>query len=249
MKILEVKPGIFFNDADEAASNVAYIKTSEGVVLIDTTTTVENMQAVLELAKLTPEDISLVIITHADGDHIGGNSLFSCPIMAHEKTLARMKQADRPENELPTKTFSEAHKTVQVGGFEIELIYKGGHKEDLTMLWLPGQKVLLPSDLLFEGRYPFMLQSDVPTWIAALKTLRDFDADVILPGHGTVSTIEAVNLLLHYMETSWQMVRDHAAQGHSLEKTLQDPLLPRPAGWIREQLFDSNIEVMYKQAL
>lgn len=249
MKILEVKPGIFFCDAPDAASNVTYFKTSEGIVLIDTTTTVENMQSVLDLAEITPAGVSQVIITHADCDHIGGNSLFNCPILAHEKTLNRMQQADRPENELPTETFSQAQKTLHLGKLEIELIYKGGHKEDLIMLWLPQQKVLLPSDLVFEGRYPFMLNSDVPVWIAALKSLRDYGADVILPGHGTVCSLEEVNVLLRYMETTWKIVSDHAAQGHSLEKTAADPILPRPAGWIREQLFAPNIEVMYKQAI
>ncbi|MGD2027482.1 MAG: MBL fold metallo-hydrolase [Anaerolineales bacterium] len=249
MNILEVKPGIFFCDAPDAASNVTYFKTSEGIVLIDTTTTVENMQAVLDLAEITPDDVKLVIITHADGDHIGGNSLFNCPILAHEKTLNRMQQADRPENELPTEAFNQAQKTLHFGELEIELIYKGGHKEDLVMLWLPQEKVLLPSDLVFEGRYPFMMSSDVAVWIAALKSLRDYGATVILPGHGTVCSLEEVNVLIHYMETTWKIVSDHAAHRDSLEKTVADPILPRPAGWIREQLFAPNIEAMYKHAI
>ncbi len=98
MKITEVKPNVFFGDSPEASSNVMFLKTSEGVVWIDTTTTVENMQNVLDLAGFMPEDVCMLINTHADGDHIGGNSLFPCPKYAHQKTYQRMKEAGRPES-------------------------------------------------------------------------------------------------------------------------------------------------------
>lgn len=248
MKIIEVKPGIFLNDAPGPASNVAFFKTSEGVILMDTTTSVAEMQEVLDLANLSPADIVQVIITHADGDHIGGNSLFSCPIIAHQLTNDRMVAADRPENEMPTKTFSGETNTLFIGGLEIQMIYKGGHKPDLTMLWLPEQKVLFPSDLVFEGRYPYMLGgSDVPTWISALRSLSEFEAEVIFPGHGTLCGQEVIDSLIDYMETSWKIVSAHIEKGHSLEEILADPVLPRPAGWTREQLFEPNIRAIFEQ--
>ena len=247
MKILEIKPGIFLADAPGAASNVAYFKTSEGVVLMDTTPSTENMQAILDLAGLSPKDIVLLINTHADMDHIGGNSLFNCPILAHQITYDRMAAANRLPNEMPTETFSTNKKQVTIGGLEIELIFKGGHKPDLTMLWLPQHKTLFPSDLIFEACYPYMLGSDVPTWIEGLRSLADFKAEVIFPGHGTLCRQEAIDALADYMETSWKMVASHLDQGDSLEVTLQDPQLPRPAGWARDARFEINIESIYEQ--
>ncbi len=55
---------------------------------------------------------------------------------------------------MPTLTFDQPKMTLTAGEFEIELIYTGGHKPDQTILWLPEQKVLLASDLLFQGSYP-----------------------------------------------------------------------------------------------
>jgi cyclase len=247
MKIIETKPGIFLVDAHGPASNVAYFQTTEGVVLMDTTPNTEDMQAILDLADLSPKDIVLLINTHADMDHVGGNSLFDCPILAHQITYDRMAAANRPPTEMPTETFSTNHKQVSIGGLEIELIFKAGHKPDLIMLWLPQKKILFPSDLIFEACYPYMLGSDVPTWIEALGSLADFKAEVIFPGHGTLCGQETIDALVDYMETSWKVVAGHFEQGKTLEEILQDPRLPRPAGWARDARFETNIESIYEQ--
>lgn len=247
MNILEINHGIFLADAPGAASNVVYFKTSAGVVLMDTTSSTEEMQAVLDLANLSPQDIVLVINTHADGDHVGGNSLFNCPILAHQLTYDRMTAANRSPKEMPTETFSTHNKLVSVGGLEIELIFKAGHKPDLTMLWLHQQKILLASDLIFEDCYPYMLGSDVPTWVEALRSLADFKAEVIFPGHGTLCGQQTIDALVDYMEASWKLVAAHFERGDPLEDILQDPQLPRPAGWARETRFETNIESIYEQ--
>lgn len=244
LNIKEVKPNIFFVDGPGPASNLVYLKSSAGVLVIDTTTSQEEMQTVLDMADISASDVTLLINTHADGDHILGNGLFDCPIVAHQLTYDRMKDAGRPKAELPTKTFSGDKYSIQHGEYAIELVYTGGHKKDMTMVWLLGQRVLFASDIIFQGRYPYMLQSDVPTWIEALKTLPNYQADVLLPGHGTVCTVADVELLLDYMENTWQLVKEHRQQGHPLPKIMNDSRLPRPEGWIRENFFQKNIEYM-----
>ncbi|MFN2144489.1 MAG: MBL fold metallo-hydrolase [Anaerolineales bacterium] len=248
MDIKEVKPNVFFGDAPESSTNVMFLKTSEGIVLIDTTTTVENMQNVMSLAGFVPEDVYILINTHADGDHIGGNSLFACPKYAHQKTYDRMKEAERTEAEMPTKTFDAPKFTLTAGEFTIELIYTGGHKPDQTILWLPEQKVLLASDLLFQGCYPWMQNCDARDWIAGLKSLHEFNAEVILPGHGTVSGYADVDQLVDYMETCLAIASAHKAKGSSLDDLLKDPAVPRPQGWLREQLHEKALGVFFEQA-
>jgi glyoxylase-like metal-dependent hydrolase (beta-lactamase superfamily II) len=160
-----------------------------------------------------------------------------------------MAAASRAANEMPTETFSGGNMSLSIGGLEIELIYKGGHKPDQTILWLPQQKVLLPSDLIFENCYPYMIGSDIPVWIDVLKSLSDFDADVIFPGHGTFCNQEVIDSLIDYMKTSWEITAAHIEKGDSLEIILKDPALPRPKGWERETRFETNIETIYDQIL
>ncbi len=248
MKLVEVKPNVFFVDAPGPASNVLYLKTVEGVVLIDTTTSAAEIEAALDLGGISTEDVCMLINTHADGDHIGGNSLFTCPRYAHQITFERMKAAKRPENEMPTTTFSEPKMGFSAGQFTVELIHTGGHKPEQTIVWIPSHSVLLASDLLFQGRYPFMMSSIIPDWIAALKSLKEYQADIVLPGHGTVCSYQEVDDLLDYLETSFALAGKHYQNGDSLEETMRDPAFPRPAGWDREMLADKNIEIFYEQA-
>ncbi|MCB2178654.1 MBL fold metallo-hydrolase [bacterium] len=247
MSVKEVKPGVFFYDTPGTAANVFFIKTSEGVIWIDTTMTVEEVRANMEEAGISLNEVILLINTHADIDHIGGNSLFPGPKLAHYKTLVRMQQAERPAKELPTQTFTDGSLHLNIGGYKIELIYMGGHKPDQTSLWLPEQKVLIPSDLVFEGRYPFMMGSDVPAWAAALRKLSDFDADVILPGHGTIVGAAEINLQLGYMETTWEIVAKMRTAGKTVEEILKNPDLPRVAGWEKEDFFERNILEIVEQ--
>ncbi|MEJ2758730.1 MAG: MBL fold metallo-hydrolase, partial [Anaerolineales bacterium] len=244
---LEVKPRIFFQDAPGVSSNIFFIKTDEGVVWIDTGMTVADVQAVVEEAGHSQDEITLLINTHADIDPIGGNSFFSAPKLAHEKTLQRMRKAGRPEEELPTQTFNGDSTCLNIGGFQIELVYMGGHKIDQTIVWLPEQKVLIPSDLVFQGRYPFMMGSDVPKWADALKKLPDFEPEVILPGHGTMVSWDDINLQLAYMETTWQMVEEMLHQGVSTEEMFKNPKLPRVDTWDKQDFFERNIVEIVEQ--
>jgi cyclase len=248
MDIKEVKPNVFFVDAPGAASNVMFLKIGEGVVWIDTTSSVGELQAVLDLAGITPDEVSMLITTHADGDHVGGNSLFTCPKYAHMTTFERMKAAERTEDELPTLTFSEDRMTLTAGEFPIELVHTAGHKPDQTILWLPGPRVLLASDLLFQGCYPYMKGGQVEDWIAALKSLEEFEAEVILPGHGTVSNYADIDMAIEYFETGLAVAREHVRRGDSLEETLKDPAFPRHDDWERETRIETNIEVFYTQS-
>ena len=90
MEIKEVSPGVFAVDRDGPTSNVGFVRTAEGIVLIDTASNEVEMKEVMKKAGFVASDVCLVLITHADGDHVGGNALFDCPILAHHLTLMRM---------------------------------------------------------------------------------------------------------------------------------------------------------------
>lgn len=244
MEIKKVSPGIFAVDRPGSISNLGFIRTAEGVVLIDTTSNKVEMKEVMDNAGLAASDVCLVITTHADPDHVGGNILFDCPILAHRIALERM--AKRTQKAQPTDTFEDRH-TTEVGGVRMELIYKGGHKADSIVVWLPESKVLFSGDLIFEGRYPWMREAHVPTWMEALRWLPSLGAEVIVPGHGAVCGYEAVSKQLTYMEETWERTARHIAEGHGLKQTLNDPDYPKNQDWDKEKLFKENIELMYKQ--
>ena len=60
----------------------------------------------------------------------------------------------------------------------------------------PHERTLFAGDLVFRGRIPFVGQADSRRWIEALDRLLAFDATVIVPGHGALSTSAKEDLTL-----------------------------------------------------
>ena len=103
------------------------------------------------------------------------------------------------------------------------------------MVHLPEQNVLFPGDLIFTGRFPWIEGADIPTWIDALGKLPGYEADVILPGHGTLCGLEEINLLRDYLSKTWDRTREHVLAGRELDEILADKDYPRPADWDRQR--------------
>jgi cyclase len=244
MQSIEVKPCIYAIDRPGFTSNLGMVRTPDGVVFIDTGSSEKEMRAVLNHTRVSPDDVGLLIITHADGDHIGGATLFNCKVVAHTMTAARMELLRKIKASQPLETFEDEIR-FDFGGYHFHLTHFGGHKPDSIVVWLPEQKVLFPADLIFTGRYPWIEGGNIPAWIEALDKLPGYGAEVILPGHGTLCGLEEIKMLRDYLADTWQRTREHVLAGHRAKDALADPDYPRPAGWGREQLYKKNIDLMY----
>jgi glyoxylase-like metal-dependent hydrolase (beta-lactamase superfamily II) len=135
----------------------------------------------------------------------------------------------------------------ELGGVKYELIHLGGHTPDLSVVWLHESGVLFASDLIFQGRYPYIFDSDVPAWIAQLNRLLEFEARVIVPGHGMMCSEAEIIALRAYLQETWELTEKHIHAGHKIYKTAADPAYPRFPGEKYERLHQANIRYMYKQ--
>jgi len=158
---------------------------------------------------------------------------------------AREKLADLRVT-LPTEVFHD-RQDLDIGGVRLEIIHFGAHSPDSAVVWLPEAKVFFVGDLIFEGRYPYLEDAEVPALIAALKRLPQFGAQSIVPGHGVLCGEAEIAALLDYLETTWVLTADHLAQGRSVETAVTDPRYPRYAEGHAERLHERNIWVMYTQ--
>lgn len=146
----------------------------------------------------------------------------------------------------PTETF-ENRRDLEIGGVRIEVIHFDAHTPDSAVVWLPEARVLFTGDLIFEGRYPYLFDADVPALIAALKRLPEFGAQVIVPGHGLLCGESEIAALLDYLEVTWARTAEHLARGHSADEAAADLSYPRYAEKAAERLHEANIRIMYTQ--
>jgi len=146
----------------------------------------------------------------------------------------------------PDQVFDERFEG-EMGGVGYEIIHLGGHIPDLSVVWLPETRVLFASDLIFQGRYPYIFDADIPTWIAQLSRLLEFEAEAIIPGHGVMCGKAEILALQQYLKETWEHTAQHIRMGHSADETCTDPAYPVFSEQKYERLHQANIRYMYKQ--
>jgi glyoxylase-like metal-dependent hydrolase (beta-lactamase superfamily II) len=166
-------------------------------------------ELVAQIAKITPQPITHVIVTHYHADHIYGLQTFKAlgaRVVAHRAALqylnsdtARQRlQVSRQElapwvdgntRLVEAEEWLDGPRVLTVGGvrFEINPVGPAHTPEDLVV-YLPSEKVLFAGDLVFRSRIPYVGQADSRHWITALDSLLKFDTRVIVPGHGALSS-------------------------------------------------------------
>lgn len=126
-------------------------------------------------------------------------------------------------------------------GGRLEFIHLGGHSPDLSVLWLPDESLLFASDLVFEGRYPFMLDSDPIAWIEALRRVESLAPETIVPGHGSICGLADVRRLRDYLERTVGLCREHLDRGRYIDEVLADTSFPEHGPALASELHRANI--------
>ncbi len=253
-------------------SNRGYIICDEFAVIIDTTYFLNHLSEELnDLRKLTELKVKYVINTHYHEDHSLGNGFFKCEVIAQTESLRLMKEVrDQQFAEAleqvkdtttrkqlsglapgyPTIVFEESYRLDS--NPSIEVIHLGGHTPDLSVVFLPTEKILFASDNLFGSHdpstpsHPYMTtRSDLGIWIAALRRITDMDVRVVVPGHFGVCNKQAVRKFVEYLEFFIRKIKELKQEGYSREELkLKPELLDLPQftceTWVRH-----NIEAQY----
>lgn len=213
-------------------NNTGFIIGDEGVVVIDTCATELRTRRLLDhIRARSSAPVRVAVNTHHHGDHTHGNYLtYPAAIVAHDRCREEMIATgiqtydgvfgDPPPNwgELqlapPMLTFSDLMQ-LHVGDKTAELHYIGGpaHTTNDIVAWLPEQRTLFSGDLVFNGGTPFVLMGSVTGSLAAVERLREFDADVIVPGHGPVCETAVLDHLVSYFRFVQNLADDASASG------------------------------------
>lgn len=199
-------------------SNAAFVVTQDRVVVIDalgSPTLADELLATIRT--VTPLPVRHVIVTHYHADHVYGLQVLKAAgaeVIAHEKaddylqsdTAQLRLKASRDELfpwiDEQTRLVAPDRRltgptTLLLGGTRFEIGHAGpAHTPEDLVVWLPERRVLLVGDLVFRGRIPFVGLADSGGWVQALDRLLAYDAQVIVPGHGSVSTTARADLQL-----------------------------------------------------
>ena len=224
-------------DGGWCLNNAGLIVAGDHSVLVDTAATEARAQAlrhaVVRVARGLP---GTVVNTHSHGDHTFGNFVFpEALVLGHERTRQEAEEAGlhltglwpdvgwgELELVLPHLTFT-GPLTLRAGGKLVELHSFGpAHSGCDTVVWLPDERVLFAGDLVMSGVTPFVLTGSVAGLRAALARLREFDAAIIVPGHGPVGGPELLDHGERYLSWLVDLARTASDAGRSPLEAARD---------------------------
>lgn len=206
-------------------NNTGFVVGTSGVLCIDTCATEARTVAFLEAVDTVAGPGRRTLLnTHHHGDHTNGNCLLPfATIIGHEQCRRSVFETGilRPDGVFdpvhwgtlevspPFVTF-ERRLNVYVDDLLVELHHFGtaAHTTNDVVAWIPERRVLFTGDIVFNGGTPFVLMGSVAGALIVLDRLLEYDAEVLVPGHGPPCRPDMINRVGEYL----RFVQDTAAE-------------------------------------
>lgn len=129
---------------------------------------------------------------------------------------------------LPDTTF-DGRFVLQVGDKEVHLIEVGpAHTRGDVIVYVPQDRVVYTGDILFVDSHPVVWDGPIDNWIRACDTLLGLDVDVVVPGHGPLTTKQGVQQTKSYWQRVKAVVAETEAAGVSPEHAVEHLLREHP---------------------
>ncbi|MGA8323132.1 MAG: MBL fold metallo-hydrolase, partial [Xanthobacteraceae bacterium] len=147
----------------------------------------------------------------------------------------------------PNATFKDHFAYRRAEGI-MHLNYVGpAHCDGEMIIHLPEQKIAFLGDLLFVGRFPWLGDCDLNSWISCLTRIRTLDLDRIVPGHGDVCTLNEVDDFRRLLVALREAVAARVDAGVSEEAAMHEVSLPQYGSLPRyREWLPSNIRSIYR---
>jgi cyclase len=109
-----------------------------------------------------------------------------------------------------------------IGNTKVELFeFRELHTSSDIMAFIPDEKILFASDIVFIDGMPISWGGSVRAWIKALDFINSLDVKIIIPGHGPITDKEGIKRLKKLL----QYVYDETCKGFNKNQSILDTAL------------------------
>jgi glyoxylase-like metal-dependent hydrolase (beta-lactamase superfamily II) len=192
---------------DQFWTNSVIIEGEHEVMLVDAQLTKNSAEKVLQEINATKKPLSIIYITHEHADHFLGLEVFKeayprVRIIANSAVVDRINKVYHEKIDKWQKILGSGatSRVVTISKFDANFIEFEGSKievlknirgdtDENTMLWIPGQRILIAGDVLFNNMHVYTAETDSKArgkWLNTLKQIRELKPAVVIPGHSEV---------------------------------------------------------------
>jgi glyoxylase-like metal-dependent hydrolase (beta-lactamase superfamily II) len=148
---------------------------------------------------------------------------------------------------MPTEVFDD-RLTLRVGAKRVELHNVGpAHTAGDVLVYLPDDGVVYTGDIVFAGAHPIVWDGPISNWIKACDLMLGWKAEVIVPGHGPISSLRAVADTKRYWEYLIGEARRRFDAGMSEREAVRDIPLAGFGGWLDPERIVVNVNSLYRE--
>lgn len=231
--------------------NSGFVVGGDAVLVVDAQFNGRMAQQVIDaVRRVTDKPIRYLVNTNAFGDHTFGNYMFPAEthIVASTRTLEALRATSAVDMarrmaatvgndlsvfegvqlRLPDETF-DGQWSVDLGRRRVEARFVGaGMSPSDTIVYVPSARVAWTGNLIFgEGTIPWAQSGGVASYRATLQRLSEtLDIGPIVPGHGALTTGDAIGVYIHYLEDVERVAGAAVRDGTSLEPLVASARIP-----------------------
>jgi cyclase len=223
---------------DRVLANATIVVGDRRTAVVDAMVSVAMAASVqAEAERLGGRPVGLVVLTHADADHVLGLGAFPGAVVvgaqrtgevlaspgthrAYAAIHARMGGAPggfaAPAVDVAYPTAAR----LDLGGLQLEATFVGpAHSPGDTLIWCPEERVAWSGDLVFHGVFP-LVRDELGRWYRGLETLAAWRPAVVVPGHGLVAGPEVIEAQRRVLEAIEREVAPLFAAGVPVEEAV-----------------------------
>jgi len=200
---------VFTSSDDQFWVNSVIIEGTHEVMLVDAQLTKTCAEKVLQKIKETKKPLSIIYITHEHADHFLGLEVFKeaypeVRIIANSEVVGRINKVYQEKIDKWKKILGSGATShmVAISKFDDNFIqfensnievFKNvqGDTDENTMLWIPGQRILVAGDVVFNNVHVYTAETDSEArgkWLNTIKEIRELNPSVVIPGHSKAGT-------------------------------------------------------------
>jgi glyoxylase-like metal-dependent hydrolase (beta-lactamase superfamily II) len=212
---------VFTSPDDQFWTNSVIVEGVHEVMLVDAQLTKTSAKKVLQEIKGTKKPLSIIYITHEHADHFLGLEVFKeayprVRIIANSAVVDRINKVYQEKIDKWKKILGPGATSHVVAiskfddnfitfeGSQIEILKDmQGDTDENSMLWIPGQRILITGDVSFNDMHVYTAETDSKArgkWLNSLKKIRALKPSVVIPGHSKVGASLDANTAVEFTE-------------------------------------------------